>query len=715
MSCRFVFYIITITFFFAVNNYKGLVVDGPLYVLQVINTMHPERFVGDIAFAYGNQDSFSFFTPIYRFFIVHFGVEAGSRYLCLIMQSLFAVAWALTVKVVWEKYGKDYLSLIKTPKSWDNYFPIALCFLCMGVYAYGTPLSQTEFLRFVEGYAVSRLSSLVFGIAGIAFLFAERKIASLAFFIMGSLMHPLMAGWGIPLWMFVYYPQSIKFIIVGAVLLPLTILIDKVPFASYPEGWLTRPFNFAPTYDDIAKFVTFVTFFFVCAKKLQNAYVQKICNATATVIAIALYWWLWGGLGHHIFLYQVQCFRIEWICMVLVVPLFVLMSLKCYRLYRVSGCFSTHDFAMVSFAVALFLPMHLLEFAVLGTILFARQERKLLPRIPQIVFLLISLMALCYQTYLRLNLEGMPLIILRNMSDAYKIADSLIMAECILAVIVAIHMVRKRRFVLSVALIVVCIFPPLQLLPPVVCYAWMQPRLKKKIVFVLLLIAGVEGILNYDIRVSHVAYPGPLASVLVLWGACAVSLIISRLITHRHFVRVIPFILFSVGTAAYAFASWDSRPAEMILSEKQMDAFIDNDIFANHPEIVDRGKVFYYVDGFAAAMPRLQFLNGGYYDENSLTGALFFEGQYREGNRRRNNLLLKRDDGQLSDYAKYRNFVGSVLSKRDSLVDRVGYLCNKGEITHIVSDCVLSNALLDSTSLETLEKKVYLYSCFARK
>lgn len=716
---NFFLFLLAIPFFFAVNRYNGIIIDGPLYVLQVINSMFPERFVGDIAFAYGNQDSFSLFTPLYRFFILQFGVEAGSRILCFFLQTGFAFAWAFCIKVFWEKCIKGVFPSIRTMYLFGTvsnmlnsiYFPIMLCLLCMGMYAFGTPLSQTEFLRFVEGYAVSRLPSIAFGIAGIAFLIAGKKYASFILFLMGSLMHPLMAGWGLPMWMFVYYPKSIRFIVAGSILLPLTIFADKIPFAGYPEGWLTRPFNFAPTYDDIAKFISFIAFFGICAKHLQNADVRNISRAVAIIVSIALYWWMWGGLAHHIFLYQVQCFRIEWICMVLIVPFFMLMLLNRYQHYCIKHIFSTHDFALIAFAIALFLPMHLLEFATLGTVLFLRRERSLSSRIPQIVFLLTSLLALCYQTYLRLGLEGMPLIILRNLSDAYRIADTLIMAECILAVIVAIHMVRKRRFVLFVALIMICIFPSFQLLPLFVCYAWMQPNLNRKKVFVLLLIAGVEGILNYDIRISRVAYPGPLALVFALWVTFVISLAISRLISHSSFARAIPLILFSFGTAAYAYANWDSRPEEMILSEKQIDDFVNKDIFENEG-IVDRGRVFYHVNGFAACMPRLQFLNGGYYDENSLTGALFFEGQYRDGNHRRNMLLLKRDDGTQSDYASYRNFANGILSKRDSLMDRVEFLCRENEITHFVTDLDgLTQSPLKSFYLNVLQKKVFLYSC----
>ena len=716
--CKILFFFVAVSFFYSVNHYNGLIVDGPLYVLQVINTMHPERFVGDIAFAYGNQDSFSLFTPIYRFFIVHFGVEAGSRYLCFIMQGLFAFAWALVIKVIWEKFVIGAFSLLKMNRSYGVFsnvlngmlFPMALCLLCMGVYAFGMPLTQTEFIRFVESYAVSRQPSIAFGIAGLAYLLAERKIVSLVLFVIGSLMHPLMAGWGLPLWLFVYYPKSIKFVVAGSILLPLTILLGKVPFSSYPEGWLTRPFNFAPTYDDIAKFVTFIAFFCVCAKRLQSICARNVSKAIAVVVSIALYWWMWGGFAHHIFLYQVQCFRIEWICMVLVVPFFVLIALeRCQRLH-VSRNLFIHDFALISFAIALFLPMHLMEFTILGTVLFFMEDRKLSLSIPQVVFLLTSLAALCYQTYLRLSLEGLPLIVLRNMSDAYRIADTLVMAECVMAVLVAVYMLKKKKYELIAALIMFLFFLPMQLLPLVVSLIWMLPKWNRGVSCVLLLVAIVEGIVNYGDRIVHVSYPGPLAEVLVLFVCFAVATVMSCFLSQKHFIRIIPLIIFAFATAAYACVHWDTRPAEMVASEKQIDSFIDKDIFEN-VDAPNRGMVFYHVNGFAACMPRLQFLNGGYYDENSLTGALFFEGQYRDGNHRRNMLLLKRDDGTQSDYASYRNFANGILAKKDSLLDRVDFLCSEGEISHVVSDTKLPYLPKDSIWLDVIGKKAYLYSC----
>ena len=692
---NFFLFLLAIPFFFAVNRYNGIIIDGPLYVLQVINSMFPERFVGDIAFAYGNQDSFSLFTPLYRFFILQFGVEAGSRILCFLLQMGFAFAWAFCIKVFWERYGDKKLLT-----------SVALCFLCMGIYAFGMPLAQAEFLKFVESYAVSRLASVLFGILGIAFLLKDCKIKSLLFFLLGALMHPLMAGWGLPLWLFVYFPVTLKPVVVLSFLLPFSAFIGKGVLNFYPEGWLTRPFNFAPSYDDIAQFVIYSAFFGIfVGRMVLDDFLKKFAQAVAVVVGIAVYWWIWGGLAHHVFFYLVQCFRIEWICQVITLPLFVLLAYSRYKLYRISKNITTYDFALAVFALALFLPMHLIEFAVLGLVLVLRKERPLPLPLLQIVFLFTSLIALCYQTYLQMYLEGLPLIMFRNLSDAYRIADSLVLAEGILSATIAVYMFYRKRIELSIALVVFCILPSLQLLPLFVSFAWISPKIKRSYFVLLCLVAIAEACLNGNGRLTSMPVPGPMALVFPLWIAFIACVFIQRRFKN------IPFFAFAIACVLIGFYHWDARPEEMVVSEKQMDSFVKFDIFEYHPEINDRGKVFYYVKGFAVAMPRLQFLNGGYYDDNSLTGAVFFEKQYREGNRRRNNLLLKKDDGEQSDYAQYRNFAGSFLSQRDSLLDRVSYLCGKGEITHVVSDCDLPNVVLDSIPLDVMQKKTYLYSC----
>ena len=735
------FLLSVIPFFFSVNHYNGLVMDGPLYMLQVINSMHPERFVGDIAFAYGNQDSFSLFTPIYKLFIVHFGVEAGSRYLCFILQAFFAIAWAMCVKVFWDKYCRekfchDILYKACAGLKQDSFlrkvcsfltcnevsFPIGLCLLCMGIYAFGMPLSQLDFVRMVESYAVARLASVAFGVAGLGLLLVQRKFFSLAFFVLGFLMHPLMAGWGIPLWLFVCYPGTIKWILAVSIMVPFSIFWGRAPFASYPDGWLNRPLNYAPSYDDIVRFIAYISFFGTIAqRKILNSFLSKISGAIAVLVGIALYWWVWGGFAQHIFLYQVQCFRVEWICQILTLPVFVLIIIERIRIDRCRYCFSSYDVALVSFALALFLPVHLIGFIVLGTILLLLKDRPAKVQLVQWVLLAVCFLAFFYQTYLHSILEGAPHLLLRNLKEAFKVVDTLVLAECILSISVSIYMFRRKKHVHAAMFAFFCAFPKFMLLPLLSCLAWLKPmqrRMKWWLFIAFAAIAIVEGLLNGDGRVSHMPLPGPFAIVCVLWSFFVICYVVfaNMSLLHMKFIKKWgASILFACGCSVYACIHWDAREEESILSEKQMDYFVNYDIFEKHSEIVDRGRVFYYVKGTAVAMPRLQFLNGGYYDENSLMGAVFFEGQYHEGNRRRNNLLLKQDFGESSVYAKYRIFSSTALSVKDSLVDRIDYLCNKGEITYIVSDENLPNTLLDSLSLEILEKEVYLYRCSEKK
>ncbi len=71
-------FILGIPFFFAFNHYRGIVIDGELYLLQAIYRKFPQRFIDDVSFAYGNQDSFTLFTPLYDAFIRWGGVDSGS-------------------------------------------------------------------------------------------------------------------------------------------------------------------------------------------------------------------------------------------------------------------------------------------------------------------------------------------------------------------------------------------------------------------------------------------------------------------------------------------------------------------------------------------------------------------------------------------------------------------------------------------------------------
>lgn len=693
-----ILFLVGTTFFFAMNHYRGIVIDGPLYLLQVIHSWHPERFTNDVSFMYGNQDSFSLFSPLYGFFIKCFGASEGSKYLCLILQLTWATSMIFFIKVLAERYVKRDIAL-----------PLVILFF--GVYASGMPNTQQNFLFFVDSYAVSRLASVSFAIGGLAFLLNHQKYWALGFFLLGSLMHPLMAGWCLAVWMFRYFPNLNKVVVVASLLLPFSIFIGKNGFAQYPEGWLDKPLYFAPSIDDIVRFLGYISFFALTAKKMVvDNNLKIILKAVALIVSIALYWWCWAGFGQHILLYQVQTFRIEWLCLIFALPLFVVIAFNRYQIYRDNGYFTTHDFALVCLGFNVFLPGHMVWTFIAGVVLFIRKESRLTLQRFQWMLILSSISTLLYQSYLNFYMLGANVPLIRKYLNACRIADSLVISNIILCAVSAIYLLKSKRVVLGLMFAAYCIFPILQLLPLAACFIWIKNfESRKKFLSASVIVALAEGLSSVGARITTIPLPKVFLSIFIVWILFAGSLVLMNLLKKRGLVSKIPLIIFSAACLVYAGYHWDERSIPQKNSELQIDTFVYNPVF---PQIINPGKVLYYVKGYNEAFPRMQFLNGGYYDENSLTGALFYEGQYREGNRRRNLLYRKVDDGTHSDYAEYRMFVGSILSNRDSLIDRFSYLCDMNEIEYLVTDMIDAPfCKMDSLYLSVLEKDIALYSC----
>lgn len=691
-------YILILPFFFAVNHYRGIVIDGPLYLLQVIHSWYPERFIDDVSFMYGNQDAFSLFSPLYGMFIKCFGVNHGSLLLCFFLQCICALSIALLIKNLMERYVKVDVTL-----------PIIVFF--MGFYASGMPNTQQNFLFLIESYSVSRLASEALAICGLAFLVNHQKYISLVFFLGGFLMHPLMAGWCLAVWLFVFFPKFKKVIIVVSMLLPLTIFVGKGNLAQYPEGWLQKPLYFSPFFDDIVRFLGYIFFFgFAAQKVVMEKNLQLLCKSLAVIVAIALYWWCWAGFSEHIFLYQVQTFRIEWLCLTCALPIFIVLIFFRYNNFKKIGFFTTYDLALICYGFTVFLPGHIIFFLIAGSIFFVRKESRFSLTMFQWLLILCNLSSLFYQSYLHFYLLGANVPLFRSYLDACKFADSFVFSCIFLCFIAIVYLLKKRKYFLVIPFVAYCIFPLLQLLPLVTCFVWMRKLEEKKYIVMLLLIGSIfEGVMSIDERILFAPLPRVFGTIFVLWGVFAVSFIFWRKKRLRTKNAIVPLIVFSLTATVYAYSHWDERFLPQKISENQINEFIEHPLF---PQVKNSGKIFYYVQGFNEAFPRMQFLNGGYYDDNSLTGALFYEGQYKEANRRRNLLYKKNDDKTYTDDAMYRSFVSSVLSKRDSLIDRMDFLCRMKEIENLVTDYAdMPFELKDSTYLVEYKKYIFLYSC----
>ena len=78
-------YAFGLAIFFALIRYRGYTYDAALYLLQVMNYLQPERFVNDVPFMFGNQDSFSIFSPIVADVFKILGVNVGGIVATLFM------------------------------------------------------------------------------------------------------------------------------------------------------------------------------------------------------------------------------------------------------------------------------------------------------------------------------------------------------------------------------------------------------------------------------------------------------------------------------------------------------------------------------------------------------------------------------------------------------------------------------------------------------
>jgi hypothetical protein len=170
----------------------------------------------------------------------------------------------------------------------------------------------------------------------------------------------------------------------------------------------------------------------------------------------------------------------------------------------------------------------------------------------------------------------------------------------------------------------------------------------------------------------------------------------------------LPLLLMFVAFTVWDVTKWDVRSELRILDERQMDAFFDEAIF---PHVQDRGKILFVENGESPLQSRFKFLTGTYADETINIGELFYKGQFQEARRRKNVLLL--GDSILGYWGNYSQRIAKVYANADTLLARIHFLCDVGDITHFVMD---SNYIFllkrDSTFLTIKKKYIYLYRCY---
>ncbi|MBO4231660.1 MAG: hypothetical protein J5862_00260 [Bacteroidales bacterium] len=563
-----IFLPLMVLFFLCVNHFDGFEQDCILYTLQAINRIFPGRFIDDPAFMFGNQDAFSIFSPLYAFFIKMLPIDKVALLLTLFIHSGVATSFAWLSYKWTKKFHCPQLAL-----------PVTLFFFSM--YAYGEFRNDMwGTIKTIEAFPVARTLSVCFGFWGLAHLFDKNKWITPVVFLAGSLIHPLTAGWGLPLWLFFHYPKIRLPIVIAAALFPATIFIDKVPWAAYPEKWCHIGWDMDGVVPLVQNLILNLLFLIlVSVKFVQSKSLKKFAQAQTFVAGIAIYWFAMSIFTHHIFLFQVQTFRILWLCQVsaVFIQFFVAMRLYVLKL-RKDKPLDIWDKVFILIAVVYWIDsLFVVIGAIVAAILFAIRNKSSFGKVRGIL-VCVWLAVTAFPMYWIVFLHWQPL---PELYASYLIFIQELFATAA-ALAFVVHIICPKWRTVVIAVMVLC----------AVVILWgnlIFPRQNFSLAFVLAVAA--YGFVRLVLSLRNVA-----------GKAISVSTLIALLI-------------------GCAVVNYDHRDNAQKEREHAMNQFVKAPPF---PDIEKRGRILYSVQDFAGKLPRIHFLSGAYYDEQYEVGSIFF-------------------------------------------------------------------------------------------
>jgi hypothetical protein len=184
------------------HPYMGLYHDSVLYSFQAISHLYPEPFKHDLFFAYGSQDDFTLFTPLYAWLIAHVGLETAMRLVVAVSQAVWIFA-SWRISAVLSKPQRPFFLLV--------------LFAIPGAY-------DTVILGYGEMFATARIVAEALTLAALAAMLEKQPWLAAISILAAAAMHPLMAAAGILLLFLFWGQQSRRRLIAGAVFLGLAFL-----------------------------------------------------------------------------------------------------------------------------------------------------------------------------------------------------------------------------------------------------------------------------------------------------------------------------------------------------------------------------------------------------------------------------------------------------------------------------------------------------------
>lgn len=697
-----VIFAIALPYFFCMNNYMGIRIDGVLYTLQVIHRWFPERFVGDPPFMFGNQDSFTIFSPVYGFLMSHLSVDVAAMVITLVIQLVFAVAMILFIRAFARKFNFEHWTL-----------PLVIAFFT--IYISGSDRTFIFFSRLIEPYPVPRSLAVAFGIMGLAAMFSKNRWITPVLALVGSAFHPLMAGWVLPVWMFYHFPKTRIPIVVMSALFPLAGYIGVEPFAGYPDDWYYKPLKCGPWGEKkeyISRFAVYISFFGLLISKYNlNKYARNFTLSVFITTVIAFYWYLWTGINNFILLYQFQVWRMEWLCIVASFVLFAYIFYDVVSGYRETRRFTTRDLAVILIGLTLFSDVHAPEGLVAAIILLLKKNEDVTKKHLLLLGFMYAVLNLLMAAYCYMLALGVSIPYIVNFPLANSLYNRYITITALVCLICGLLTLRKKDFFRAV-LFLLYPFSPQLLLLPIVALAF--PLLKRWQVVAAIALVVIDGAWGFPMRTTNITLSF-LEKSQFLWTVLFVSVFAVAWFAKAKCGLVTKILLFLPVSFAvpYAITHWDHRQEKQKIEESNLDQFKRQMAF---PQVKERGRMFYYVNGYLSNHSRLQFLGGSYADYESTVGEIFSKNHFDVAGKRCKNILYKNTECTFKSVSSRCSMVNyfftDSLSNPDILIDRTKYLCSLDEISHLVSDFEnLPFVKQDSLRMNVLDKNVYLYEC----
>ena len=651
-----------LAFFFVLFRYYGYYEDAGRYLLQTVHFLHPERFVNDVPFMFGNQDSFTVFSPLLVIFFKIFGVNHGGAVAVLLLEFLWGLA-AITLFVRWTKlWGRPAWALPA--------FIVCIAVITNKTYGSGA------YFPIVDHILVARFAAEVFVLWGLAFIWSKNRYVSLGLFLLAAILHPLMGGWGIPLWLLYHYPRLHLPMSIVVLLAPLTGFLHIGRLDFYPSDWFGDHLPFTPTGEDALFFAGILVFWWLVWKFSKNCAVSKFASVVFWLCLVGIFWQYVGILMRHQLLVQAQPYRVLWLGFIPMIPVAILCLWETSREESRFSLWldSRPRLAQTIFRLSLFF---FVVSAFLGNFVQLALEQNI------------------GDTGIALSLMDLP--------------EYLLPVHKVLLGILAIICLAERRFWLAISFGLSLFNGCFTILPMIAIVFYVLPSIKGLFKDLLIATAIVISFVEYlsALQASPLVDSGFYSAVffgvlfaLVIW-------IIRWNNSSKQKYLWLPLLLMLVVFTVWDVTKWDVRSELRILDERQMDAFFDEAIF---PHVQDRGKILFVENGETPLQSRFKFLTGTYADETINIGELFYKGQFLEATKRKNALLL--GDSILGNWGNYTREIAKVYANPDTLLARVQYLCAAGEITHFATDYAeMPLSKEDSVFLDIKRKNMWLYKC----